>query len=217
MLSIGWTEMMVVAAIALIVVGPKDLPGMLRYVGKMAGSVRRMGNDFKNELNKVTAVDELKEIKNSITSPLTDTKRKIESEFNSIAPSGSVVPSGKIAPKDPNAESVVDEIKQAAGIKTTATKQAGNSSGEVAKAGMAASVAKAKTISAKKSDTNKKPDTKNPTTRKPAAKNPTAKNPTAKKPTAKKPTAKKTTLKKPVARKSTPRKQVAKKPVKSDS
>ncbi len=117
MLSIGWTEMMLVAAIALIVVGPKDLPAMLRQIGKAVGKVRRMGNEFKAELNKVAAIDEIKDIKSSISDPLSLTKQKIEEEFNSIAPDGSVVPSGKIAPADPGAQSVVDEIRQGAGLK----------------------------------------------------------------------------------------------------
>ena len=93
MLSIGWTEMLIVAAIALIVVGPKDLPAMLRQIGKFVSSARRMGNDFKKELNKVAAIDEIRDIKKSFTDPLNETRSKIESEFNSITPDGKVVPS----------------------------------------------------------------------------------------------------------------------------
>lgn len=228
MLSIGWTEMMIVAAIALIVVGPKDLPGMLRHIGKMAGSVRRMGNDFKNELNKVTAVDELKNIKQSIAAPLTETKRQIEKEFNSIAPTGSVIPSGKITPKDPNAESVVDEIRQAAGMTTEGAKEAANSGEDPVKASMAASVAKAKAAadarlsqaatSAKSTGTQKSASSKASTT----SSEPAAPKTTVRKPATKKSSPSKSSPSKPVARKTTPRKttprkQVAKKTVKSDS
>ena len=51
MFDIGWTEMMVIAAVAIIVVGPKDLPRMLRTFGKTMGQVRRTANDFKRQFN----------------------------------------------------------------------------------------------------------------------------------------------------------------------
>ncbi len=140
MLSIGWTEMMLVAAIALIVVGPKDLPAMLRQIGKVVGRVRKMGNEFKAELNKVTAIDEIKGIKQSIAAPLSETRRKIEEDFNAIAPDGSVVPSGKITPADPDAQSVVDEIRQGAGLEPISKKE--NSGPSAARASMRASVKK---------------------------------------------------------------------------
>ncbi len=133
MLSIGWTEMMVVAAVALIVVGPKDLPAMLRQVGRAMGSIRKMGNEFKAELNKVTAVDELKDIKRSIAAPLQETRRKIEDEFNSITPDGKVVPSGKLVPDDPETESVVDQIRDTSGV-APAKKTSGKTRKSAAKA-----------------------------------------------------------------------------------
>lgn len=211
MLSIGWTEMMLVAAVALIVVGPKDLPGMLRQIGKAVGSVRRMGNDFKAELNKVTAVDELKDIKRSIAAPLTDVRRDIEKEFNSIAPSGEVIPSGKIAPSDPDAQSVADEIKAAAGIETPAP------DGEAAKASIAKAVttARDKTITAAeeaKAQVIKAPRKArgDVSTR--------AKNEAARKArVAAAESAKETTTKKPAARKATTRKTPAKKTAKSET
>ncbi len=138
MLSIGWTEMMLVAAVALIVVGPRDLPAMLRQIGKAVGSVRKMGNEFKAELNKITAVDEIRDIKRSIAAPLTDTRASIEKEFNSISDTGQVVPSGKIKPADPNAQSVVDEIRAAAGMGTSL-----EDNGAAAKASISAAVTKA--------------------------------------------------------------------------
>lgn len=214
MLSIGWTEMMLVAAVALIVVGPKDLPGMLRQIGKAVGSVRRMGNDFKAELNKVTAVDELKDIKRSIAAPLTDVRRDIEKEFNSIAPSGDVIPSGKIAPSDPDAQSVAEEIKVAAGLKSPAV------DGEAAKASIAKAVttARDKTITA--ADEAKAQVIKAPrkargdvSTR---AKSEVARK-ARKAAAAKEVAAKEAAPKKPVARKAAAPKAAANKPAKSEA
>ncbi len=153
MLSIGWTEMLIVAAIALIVVGPKDLPAMLRHIGKFVGSARRMGNDFKAELNKVAAIDDIRNIKKSFTEPLNETRTQIESEFNSIMPDGKVVPSGVIKPADPNAESVVDEIRNAAGMGPSLTDNAQAAKDAIAsavtKAAQASEDAAAKTTAAK--------------------------------------------------------------------
>ena len=46
MLDIGWSELLVIAVVAIVVVGPKDLPRMMRTVGFYAGKVRRAASDF---------------------------------------------------------------------------------------------------------------------------------------------------------------------------
>ncbi len=145
MLSIGWPEMMLVAAAALIIVGPRDLPRLLKNIGNIIGKVRRMGNDFKSEINKVTALDEIKDIKTSITQPLTDTKREIEQDFNKITDFG-VEPTGAIKPKDPDATDVYDEIKSAS------AKTQSQTAAEAAKASMAAAVTGATIANAKEAE-----------------------------------------------------------------
>ena len=49
-MDIGWAELMVVGIVALIVVGPKDLPGMFRTLGKYTGKVRRMAREFQRAM-----------------------------------------------------------------------------------------------------------------------------------------------------------------------
>ncbi len=115
MLNIGWSEMLIIAAIALIVVGPKDLPALLRQLGSAFSTVRRMGNEFKSELTKVAAIDEFKDAKKSITDPLNQTSKQISDEFNKVS-DGGVEPTGKIKPKVDGSESVADEIREAAGL-----------------------------------------------------------------------------------------------------
>lgn len=115
MLGLGWTEMMVLGVVALIVIGPKDLPVVMNRIGKVAGQIRRMGSDFQRELNKTTGLDEVRNLRNSIAAPLKQTSDEIRKEFNTMTAAGPK-PSGVIKPADPNAESVVDEIKAAAGM-----------------------------------------------------------------------------------------------------
>ena len=116
MLGVGWTEMLVIGVVALIVIGPKELPALMQKLGRFAGTVRRMGSDFQRELNKTTGLDEVRNLRTAITQPLKQTTDAIRREFNTITPSGTVQPSGLLKPADPNAESVVAEIEKAAGI-----------------------------------------------------------------------------------------------------
>ena len=63
MFDIGWTEMMVIAVLAIIVIGPKDLPGMLRTIGKWTGRARALAREFQSSLDEVAREAELDEIK----------------------------------------------------------------------------------------------------------------------------------------------------------
>ena len=56
MLDIGWTELLVIGIVALIVVGPKDLPVMFRQLGRFTGQLRRMARDFSRAMDE--AADE---------------------------------------------------------------------------------------------------------------------------------------------------------------
>lgn len=152
MLSIGWPEMMIVAALALIVVGPRDLPKLLRSLGSMAGKARRMSNEFRAEINKVAAMDDVKEIKRSITQPLQESKREIEQEFNKITPTGFEPSKNAIKPKDPNAQSVYDEIKAA-----TAAPGAAAAAPKIASKSQTGKAATAKTAPAPKGKSAAKP------------------------------------------------------------
>ena len=116
MLGVGWTEMLVIGIVALVVIGPKELPAVMHRIGKFAATIRRMGSDFQRELNKTTGLNEIANLRNSVTAPLKATADAIRKEFNTTTATGEVKPSGALAPADPKAESVVDEIKAAAGM-----------------------------------------------------------------------------------------------------
>ncbi|MBL4892865.1 MAG: twin-arginine translocase subunit TatB, partial [Rhizobiaceae bacterium] len=83
MFDIGWTEMLVVACVAIIVVGPKDLPKMLRSVGKTIKKVRGMAGDFQRQFNDALKESELDELKNDVMgsqtfAPVADAKKAME-------------------------------------------------------------------------------------------------------------------------------------------
>ena len=110
MFGIGWTEMLLIGVVALIVIGPKDLPVVMNRLGKALSSIRRMGSEFQREINKASGLDQITDLRKSITEPLKQTAAEIRSEFNKPLAGGGFTPSGVIKPKDPKIESVVDEI-----------------------------------------------------------------------------------------------------------
>lgn len=116
MLGVGWTEMLVIGVVALIFIGPKELPAMMRRVGQFAGTIRRMGQDFQRELNKTTGLNEITNLRNSVTAPLKATADAIRKEFNATMADGSAAPSGAIKPADPKPAGVVDEILAEVGL-----------------------------------------------------------------------------------------------------
>jgi sec-independent protein translocase protein TatB len=66
MLDMSWGEIMVIGAVALIVIGPKDLPKALRTVGQVTGKLRRMAADFQGQFNEAMREAELDEVKKQL-------------------------------------------------------------------------------------------------------------------------------------------------------
>src|SRR3954468_23733640 len=66
MFDIGWTEMLVIAIVMIVVVGPKDLPRMLRTFGKTTAKLRAMAGDFQKQFNEALKEAELDDVKKSV-------------------------------------------------------------------------------------------------------------------------------------------------------
>lgn len=64
--QIGFAEMLLIAILALIVVGPKDLPAMMRKAGNFFGKIKSMGQEFKDAFNQIGADDEMAELRREI-------------------------------------------------------------------------------------------------------------------------------------------------------
>lgn len=93
MLDIGWAEMAVIAVVALIVLGPRELPKVLRTVGQWVGKARALAREFQDGINQIAEEAELDDVKRRIDAlgndalGNVDIKREIES---SIDPTGGV-------------------------------------------------------------------------------------------------------------------------------
>jgi sec-independent protein translocase protein TatB len=66
MFEIGWTEMLVIAIVMIVVVGPKDLPGMLRQFGRTTTKLRAMAGDFRKQFDEALKEAELDDVKKSV-------------------------------------------------------------------------------------------------------------------------------------------------------
>ena len=65
MFDIGWSELVVIAVVALIAIGPKELPGVLRMVGQWIGKARRMAAEFQGQFQEAMREAEMADIKKS--------------------------------------------------------------------------------------------------------------------------------------------------------
>lgn len=63
MLDIGWSEMLLLGVVAIVVIGPKDLPKALRTVGQWVGRARRVAREFKDSVDDMVRESELEELR----------------------------------------------------------------------------------------------------------------------------------------------------------
>lgn len=105
MFDLAWSEIALIGVVALVVIGPKDLPGAIRGVAQMLGKARRMAGEFQthvDEMVREAKLDEVKreidsfrntvqnevykaanveELKRDIVDPLKDTMRDVQTGF----------------------------------------------------------------------------------------------------------------------------------------
>jgi sec-independent protein translocase protein TatB len=65
MFDIGWSELIVIAVVALIAIGPKELPGVLRMVGQWMGKARKMAAEFQGQFQEAMREAEMADLKKS--------------------------------------------------------------------------------------------------------------------------------------------------------
>ena len=78
MIDLGISKMAMIGAVALIVIGPEKLPKVARTVGTLLGKAQRYVADVKAEVNRSMELDELKKMKDSMTSAARDVEQYLE-------------------------------------------------------------------------------------------------------------------------------------------
>ncbi len=66
MFDFGWQEFIIVGFVLVMVVGPKDLPKVMRAITQVTGQARRMANEFRNGLQEIAADEKMKEVKQMV-------------------------------------------------------------------------------------------------------------------------------------------------------
>ena len=85
MFDIGWSELVVIGIVALIAIGPKELPGVLRTIGQWMGKVRRMASEFQGQFQEAMREAEMADIKKQV-----DEMSSTASNFTNFDPIGTV-------------------------------------------------------------------------------------------------------------------------------
>jgi sec-independent protein translocase protein TatB len=65
MFDIGWSELVLIGVVALIAIGPKELPGVLRMVGQWMGKARKMAAEFQGQFQEAMREAEMADLKKS--------------------------------------------------------------------------------------------------------------------------------------------------------
>jgi sec-independent protein translocase protein TatB len=96
MFDIGWSELLVIGIVALIVIGPKELPGALRTLGQWMAKIRRMASEFQGQFQEAMREAEIDQLKKDMDDmaakakdythfdPVEDVRRDIEKSVGDL-------------------------------------------------------------------------------------------------------------------------------------
>jgi sec-independent protein translocase protein TatB len=82
MFDIGFSEMMVIAVLALIVIGPERLPRVARTLGHLAGRLQRYVADVKADINREVELDELRKMRDSMQQAASSFQSTVNEEIS---------------------------------------------------------------------------------------------------------------------------------------
>lgn len=83
MFDVGFSELIVIGIVALIVIGPERLPKVARTVGHLLGRAQRYVNDVKADINREMQLDELKKLQAQVSESARNLEDSVRQEFDS--------------------------------------------------------------------------------------------------------------------------------------
>ena len=143
MFDLGWAELLVIGIVALIVVGPKDLPVMFRRVGQLVGKAKGMAREFSTAMNEAADQSGMREMSSSINKSLKAATNPVGTAMNEVKSAAQSITD--IDPESETGKLVAKRKEDAAKIQAaTARSQAERKQREAAEA-----LAKAEELEAK--------------------------------------------------------------------
>ena len=82
MFDIGFSELLVIGVVALIVIGPERLPRVARTLGHLAGRLQRYVSDVKADINREIELDELRKMRDSMQQAAKDMESSVQTELS---------------------------------------------------------------------------------------------------------------------------------------
>ena len=82
MFDIGFSELLVIGIVALVVIGPERLPRVARTLGHLAGRLQRYVSDVKADINREMELEDLKKVRDSIHETATSFHTSVQSELS---------------------------------------------------------------------------------------------------------------------------------------
>ncbi|MBM3354168.1 MAG: Sec-independent protein translocase subunit TatB [Betaproteobacteria bacterium] len=82
MFDIGFSELMVIGLVALIVIGPERLPRVARTLGHLAGRLQRYVNDVKADINREVELEELRKMRDTVQQAASGFENSVQTELN---------------------------------------------------------------------------------------------------------------------------------------
>jgi len=109
MFDIGFSELLVIGVVALIVIGPEKLPRMARTVGHLAGRLQRYVADVKADINREIELEELRKMRDSMQQAASSFESSVQSEVSktetelneAVKPASVEAVAGEVAEKKP--------------------------------------------------------------------------------------------------------------------
>ena len=84
MFDVGFSEMLMIGIVALVVIGPERLPKVARTAGLLLGRMRRYVSDIKADINREMQLEELKQLKAEMQASAREFERSITSEMQEL-------------------------------------------------------------------------------------------------------------------------------------
>ena len=112
MFDIGFSELIVIGVVALIVIGPERLPRVARTAGALLGRFNRYVNDVKSEVRREMELDDLKKFQSELTDQVRDVENTIHKELRSaedVARGALAEAEGAVSPPHPLVDAPVLE------------------------------------------------------------------------------------------------------------